>query len=234
MPAPTRRRRRPSRARTAPAPLIGLVGLVLLAGAAGCGVAADAGQSSGNQELIADLASRLTGAAAETYTATYTIGGGVSGTIAQAPTRVAYTYPTGITVITPQGATQCDRGIAQITCTHSPAAAVMARAIEQGGLIRPETVITMLTGAAMDADAIISENDTSFAGVPATCITITYPSGPAGFDACVTSTGLLGSFNGTADGAHIDMTLNRVDLTVADDAFTLPAGAKIVGASPSP
>ena len=194
-----------------------------------CDPVGDPEQASGTSEFIAELSSRLASAATSTYTATYTIGGGVSGTIAQAqaPARVAYTYPSGITVTTPAGTTQCVRGN-EMTCTRGVTSAQMAIGIQSGGLIRPETVISMLNTTAMDADAIISESDTSFAGIPATCVQVTNPNGPDGYDACVTSTGLLGSFNGTVGGAHIVMALNRLNLTVADDAFTLPAGAKIV------
>ena len=209
--------------------------LLVCVAAAGCGAAAGAGQPSGNEAFLADLATRLNSAAGATYTATYTIGGGASGTIAQAqaPDRIAFTYPSGITVVTADGATQCDRGTQQITCTRGATAEVMSAAIEHGGMIRPETVISMLTDMAMDADAIVSERDTSYAGLPATCVTITYTNGTAGFDACVTSTGLLASFNGTVGTAHIDMELDRVNETVADDAFALPANAKIVGPPPS-
>jgi hypothetical protein len=211
--------------------------LVVLAGAVagGCGTAADGGQADGNQAFLADLAGRLNGGATATYTATYTIGGGATGTIAQAqgPDRVAITYPTGITVVTPDGATQCDRGAGGITCAKGASTAAMSAAVERGGMIRPETVTSMLTTIAMDADAIVSERDTSYAGLPATCATVTYTNGSAGFDACVTSTGLLASFNGTVGDAHIDMALNRVVESVADDAFAVPASAKIVSPSPS-
>lgn len=202
---------------------------VALLALAGCDPVGDPEQASGTSEFIAELSSRLADAATSTYTATYTIGGGVSGTIAQAqaPARVAYTYPTGITVMTPDGITQCVRG-GKTTCARGVTAAQMAAGIQNGGLIRPETVISMLNNTAMDADAIISESDTTFAGTPATCVQVTNPNGPDGYDACVTSTGLLGSFNGTVGSAHIVMSLNRLNLTVADDAFTLPAGAKIV------
>lgn len=202
--------------------------LALLAVAA-CDPVGDPEQASGTSEFVAELASRLAGAATSTYTATYTIGGGVTGTIAQAqaPARVAYTYPTGITVTTPEGTTQCVRGT-EMTCTRGVTPAQTAVGIQSGGLIRPETVISMLNTTALDADAIISESDTTFAGVPATCAQVTNPNGPDGYDACVTSTGLLASFNGTVGGAHVVMALNRLNQTVADDAFTLPAGARIV------
>ncbi len=205
-----------------------LCALALLA-VVGCDPVGDPEQASGTSEFIAELSSRLAGAATSTYTGTYTIGGGVTGTIAQdqAPSRVAYTYPSGITVMTPDGTTQCVRGN-EMTCTRGVTLAQMAAGIQNGGLIRPETVISMLNTTAMDADAIISESDTTFAGVPATCVQVTYPDGPEGYDACVTSTGLLGSFNGTVGSAHIVMALNRLNQTVADDAFTLPSGAKIV------
>jgi len=226
---------RRARRRSARAGLLAALAVAAGTATAACGTAADAGRSNSDEAFLTELASRLTSAGDATYTATYTIGGGVTGTIAQAqkPNRVAFTYPTGITMVTPQGATQCDRGAEQITCLQAPSAAVMSSAIEHGGMIRPDAVISMLSGVAMDPDAIVSESDTSYAGLPSTCVSVTYTSGTEGFDACVTSTGLLASFNGTVGAAHIDMALNRVDATVADDAFRLPAGAKITGASPS-
>jgi len=217
----------------------GVVALVLLTGlalAAGCTSVATAGhQPTGDQGLIDDITTRLGTAATLSYTAVYVIGGGDTGTIAQAqiPLRTAYLYPTGMTLIADSENVVCTPVKGDMTCTHRSSSAAANVAIAHGGLIRVETVIAMLTSASRDADSIVSEEDTTIAATSATCVTVkTSAAATSQFHVCVTTHGLLGAFQGTSSSNPIDVTLDHYDMSTASDAFDLPHGAKIIGTSP--
>ncbi|HEY7177447.1 MAG TPA: hypothetical protein VH442_21225 [Micromonosporaceae bacterium] len=211
---------------------------VVLAAAAGCGTVAAAGGSNGNQEFVDDIAAQLSGASTQAYTAVYALGRGATGTVAQEPTteRSSYTYPDGVTVVTSDGATVCHTAGSRPTgpCTRYSSVDAAAPDIARGGLIRTESVITMLSSAATDRDAIVSEQDTTIAGTSATCITVT--SGAENTDqykVCVIADGLLGSFHGTWDGATIDVMMVSFRKSVSADAFRLPSGATVSSPTPS-
>ena len=214
--------------------------LGLLAGlavASGCTSVANAnGQpSNGDRELIDDVATRLGTAATLSYTAVYIIGAD-TGTIAQAliPPRTVYRYPAGMTLLEEGENIVCAPAKGAMTCTHRSSAAAANAAISKGGgMVRPETVIAMLSSAAQDADVIVSENDTTIAGTSATCLTVSLGSNTASqFHVCVTNDGLLGAFQGISGGTPIDITLDHFDMSADSGAFQLPEGAKIVGTAP--
>ena len=94
----------------------------------------------------------------------------------------------------------------------------------------PALVISLLTAAGLDADAVIEQKDTTIAGEHATCVSVeAVDNAPASaFNACVTTAGVLGSFSGTVNGSEVDMTMTRYGDTVAPYAFSLPAGATVV------
>jgi hypothetical protein len=205
--------------------------------AAACGTAATAGQSSGGHELIDDVAARLATGESTTYQASYALaGGGGRATVANAtnPTRSSYAFPTGMVIVAGGQITQCDRPDSRATCTVAPAisgAQAADTAIERGGLIRPERVIALLSEAALDANAIVSERDTTIAGTPATCLTIGGAATVAQFSMCVTAAGLLGSFQGQETGIAVDVELATVATGVSPTAFLPPAGAHVAPAS---
>ncbi|HKE66503.1 MAG TPA: hypothetical protein VKB59_17875 [Micromonosporaceae bacterium] len=214
--------------------------LALGAVTAGCGTVASGGETSGNQEFVDGMAAQLSAASSLAYTAVYSLNGGGTGTIAQQPStgQASYTYPTGMTLVTNDGATVCPLNASGSAgpCTVYSSVDAAAPDIARGGLIRPESVVTMLSTAALDRDAIVSEHDSTIAGTSAACITITSGSGSgAQYDTCVTPDGLLGSFQGTWDGAEVDVTMVSFSKTVSADAFKLPAGARVApAASASP
>jgi hypothetical protein len=209
---------------------------MLVAVLSGCDTPAGAGQPNGGHELINDVAARLAGADATSYTATYALGNGSSATVAHdgARTRTAYAYPTGMILVDGTRTTRCDRTARPLTCTVTTGAGVPAeidRQLEIGGLIRPETVIDMLTVASLDANAIVSESNTTIVGGAATCIRVSGSSAVGTFTTCVTDAGLLGSFDGEATGGHVHVELDIVAGTVANSAFDTPAGARVVQAN---
>jgi hypothetical protein len=202
---------------------------------AGCNAVAVAGESSGDQEFVNGLATRLATASSMAYTAVYAMGGGDTGTVAHRPTtgETAYTYPTGMTLVTVSGATVCTAGgspTRSATCGRRPTVAAASTDLAKGGLIRSEVVIASLTASALDRDSVISEHDSTIAGTSATCVTVVR--GPADtdeYDACVTADGLLGSFSGDVNGVTVDITMVNFTKAVSTKAFVLPTGAPHVG-----
>jgi hypothetical protein len=211
-----------------------LVGCVCAA--AGCSAVAAAGESGGTQQFVDDIAARLSSASSLAYTAVYALPNGGTGTIAAQPAtgQTAYTYPTGMTLVTSADATVCPSSTPGRTSTCAAYTSVDAASpdIANGGLIRPESVVSMLSSAAQNRDAIIAEHDSTLAGTSATCVTVTAgEDSTEQYDTCVTADGLLASFRGTWDGAAVDMTMVSFTKTVSPDAFRLPAHAKVAPAA---
>jgi hypothetical protein len=215
---------------------------VLVVGAVGalggCGIVGDGQQVTGRSRLASDLASRLTHSGTLTYTATYRMPGGTT-TLAQAqvPARAAYAYAGGKLVLTSAATADCRTLGTATTCTLTPPpspgtdpAAALISEIDSLGVLAPSLAIGLLTAAAVDAGASITQHDTTIAGENATCATVQglVNAAATGFTACITSDGLLGSFTGKINGVGIDIGLARYDTTVAADAFDLPAGAKVI------
>jgi hypothetical protein len=201
---------------------------------AGCGTAAGAEQSFGDGELVNNIAAQLSGADSVAYTAVFSLENNTTVSIAHGidPARTEYRFTGGLVLITPTGVTTCTTtgaAVCRRTTAASPGAGLPPRldsVIQAGGLIRPETVIALLTQTSLNADALISEQDSTIAGDNATCVSISGVPEPDSYTACVTASGLLGSFSGTAGTAIIDIELASFTMSVAPDAFDLPPGAK--------
>jgi hypothetical protein len=217
------------------------VATALAAGAA-CDANADPQQVVGRSRLVNDLAGRLTRTDGLTYTVVYQLPGGATATVARAqhPGRQAYAYPGGLLSLTPTWTADC-RTQATTTCTLTPPPspsvdpnAGLLAAMAGRGLIAPPTVISLLTAAALDRNAIIFQHDTTIVGRNATCVEVSgVDNAPASqFNTCVTIDGLLGSFKGTVNSAPIDMTLNQYDAHVSPTAFDLPPGARVTDQRP--
>ena len=219
-------------------------GVILAAlGASGCAAIDTSEASGGRAQLISELANRLDRAGTLTYTAVYRLPQGDSATISQAqnPFRIAYTYPGGKLVLGPQGTADCRTQGSATTCTLTAASSpgtdpgsAPLGGIAVRGVVAPAVVVSLLTAAALDVDAVVTTHDTTLAGQNATCVDITgvRDALSAKFDVCVTTDGLLASFSGTVGGAHVDIHLDRYDQMVTPDAFDLPAGAKLVDHRP--
>src|SRR5262245_847578 len=149
------------------ATLLGLVGM------SGCAAVGGTPGTSDRNRLMGDLANRLSRSGRMTYTAVYTMPGGDQATIAQAqaPPRIAYTYPGGSLILTPELAADCRAGTCTLTTPPSvgtdPAAA-LHNALRSGGLVSPTLVASLLTAAALDTNVVIGQHDTTIAGENAT------------------------------------------------------------------
>jgi hypothetical protein len=223
--------------------LLTAVAVTVAAGLSGCLAVTSAQPGTGRAQLVRDLADRLTRSGGVPYTATYRLGQGSSATIVQAadPSRLAYTYPGGKLVLTPQQAADCRGQGGAVSCTLTPPpspttdlGAALTSELAAHGFVPPPMAIDLLTAAALDPDAVVTTHDTTIAGENATCVDINgQQSTVAGqFEVCVTTDGLLGSFSGLVSGLQVDLSLDRYEQTVAPDAFDLPAGAHIVDQRP--
>lgn len=239
-PWPSDRRSSMYRRRRAAATLTAVTAATALAG---CSSIGDAQQVIDRARLVNELAGRLDHASQLTYTADYQLPGGESATIAQAqtPLRAAYTYPGGKFAITPEATVDCRTGNAATTCTltspPSPttdATTGLLGGLRDRGLVPPTLVVGLLTSASLSSNAVIRQHDTTVAGEHATCVDASgVENSPASqFDACITSSGVLGSFKGMVDGKAMEVSLIRYTPSVEPDAFDLPTGAKTIDQRP--
>jgi hypothetical protein len=206
---------------------IGLVAVALpLAGCTDLGDPAAAHGVTRN-DLLADIGAQVTGASARTWTATYQLPGGRTGTITHAPgpDRTAYRYPGGSVLLTADATTRCVGN----ACTMSaPGEATTAlRAAQSAGLVAPPTVLALLTAAALQPDPDVVQRDTTIAGRHATCLRLTAPDSAADGEVstCVTNEGVIGSFTGTLDGKRIDVAMTDYTERAASGAFDPPPRA---------
>jgi hypothetical protein len=201
---------------------------ILVVAACG-GVDSASAASITHDDLVSELAGQLTESATLSYAATYQLAGGDEAQITQAqkPTRVAYTYPDGRLIRTPDGTIRCRGAAGALKCTE--AAPSPGDALSTGALTSPDTVLAMLNEAAVDTEAIAKQHDTTIAGHHATCLELTNVSRtPApDFSACVTAEGALGSFTATIGGKRVDLALTAYSDKPDLSAFELPPTAKL-------
>lgn len=215
---------------------VALLGAAALALAAlpGCDNLASAQQAISHADLVNDLATRLSEAESREYTAQYRLAGGAEATVARQldPPRVAYRYPGGALLVTEDATVECETAATPASCVRGaatpPTANPRARLFRPGGVggfVPATQVISLLTAAALDPNATISQHDTTIAGAHATCVAAAgvREAAAAEFTACVTTTGVLGSLSGTVRGEPIQVTLVRLTTTVEPAAFEPPA-----------
>ncbi|HEY8532731.1 MAG TPA: hypothetical protein VIL44_02485 [Micromonospora sp.] len=210
-----------------------------LLASAGCQALSDASQVIGRSDLVNDLAARLDRSSELTYSIDYRLPESRSATIAQTPQpqRSAYIYPGGRLIITEEAITECQTRGGRETCTihpppspgARPPSSYFTRATEHG-LVTPTLVISLLTAAALDAEAVIEQHDTTIAGRHATCVTVRQveKAAASNFDTCITTEGVLGSFTGVVQGTSIDIAMSHYRDTVDPEIFEVPKGAEIV------
>jgi hypothetical protein len=199
----------------------------ILAAVAGCGTAADAGRSFGNGELIKDIATRLSQGDSIAYTADFSLADNTTVEVSHAinPDRTAFKYPGGVVLLLPDRTTSCRGSKCTDSAPVAPGTDTSASAdstVERTGMIRPETVVTMLNQVALNADAIVADSTRTLAGSNATCISITGVPADEALSACVTADGVLGTFDGTVGGAHVNLELVRYRLGADAAAFQVP------------
>jgi hypothetical protein len=228
---------------------LGSVAAVAAVVATGAGCTAQ--QAIDRAALVNDLAARLDHAGQLTYTADYQLPHGELASIAQAqhPLRVAYTFPGGKLVVTPEAITDCRVAGGAMTCTVNPPPSPgtdstigLITAVSGGtdgatgkaGVVVPALVVGLLSAASLDSNAVIAQHDTTIAGEHATCVEVSGVDNAvaSAFSACITVSGILGSFKGTVNGVGVEISMTGLRDTVADNAFDPPAGAKIVDRRP--
>jgi hypothetical protein len=203
-----------------------VIGLFLAGALAGCGVSLPAIDRS---DLANDLAAQLSGAGSVTYEATYQLADGASATIAQSarPRQTMYRWSGGSLIVRPDSTTVCT-GTPPACTTAAPPATASPQEIPElpkHGLVSTQRVSAMLTAAVLDLGTDIQQRDTTVAGQPASCVEVNGErEGLAyGFDICVVTDGVIGSFSGLVDGVAIDMAMTHYSQTVSPDAFaTVP------------
>jgi hypothetical protein len=203
--------------------------LVVALPLAGCADFDDPAVAHGvtRNDLIAEVATQVSGSSALAYTATYQLAGGATGTIthAPAPERMAYRYPGGSVTLTTSAITRCVK--AACTKTGADQSATAVRTAQRAGLVPPSTVLALLNAAALDTDLTVEQHDTTIAGRHATCLDLGRVDNAAtsDFATCITNEGVVGSFTGTLDGKRVDVAMtDYADHAPADD-FDPPRGA---------
>lgn len=188
---------------------------------------------TGHSRLIDELAQQVDSASDQGYTAEYLLGGeGQVATVARQaePEEIAFLFPGGRYVMTtqfemsctPAEATECVLQPATDP-TLSPAAGILS---ELGGeqFLSVQTVIGWLTEAGASSSANISSETRTIAGAHSTCVNVTgaETARVTAFEACVTDSGLLGSFTGNVDGEPRSVVLKSVSSTVDTELFAIP------------
>jgi hypothetical protein len=204
----------------------GLAACVSIATATSCDTTAAANGATGNQAFVQEIATRLKAAYSMAYTAVYALGGGGTGTVAQSPAtgQTAYSYPTGMLLVTSGRATVCNQTSGpRATCGGRSTVVGTTTELARGGLVRTDSVVSLLNASALNRNSVISEHDTTIAGTSATCVTV----GDGGeatneYEACVTADGLLGSFTGEVSGTPVDVMMINFTKSVSSDEFELP------------
>jgi hypothetical protein len=213
--------------------------VLLLCVTSGCADLDDSGPGSARNDLVADLAAQMSGAADLTYEAAYQLPGGEQATVAQAqrPARSAYVYPGGKVTVTSDATTRCHTRAGKTTCTMtaaatptSPAPAELFSGADATGMVLPSTVLALLTAAVLDGDVTVVRHDTTIAGRHASCVQLSGLDNAAArdFTTCITNEGVLGSFTGILHEARVDVAMTHYAEQVPDEMFTVPAAATLV------
>jgi hypothetical protein len=196
---------------------------------AGCTDLGDPASAHGvtRNDLLADMAAQVTSASARTWTATYQLTGGRTGTVSHQPDpdRTAYRYPGGAVLLTRTATTRCVGNACTMTAPGPSPDALTAAAA--AGLVPAPTVLALLDAAALEPDPDVVPSDTTIAGRHATCLQLTASASAAAgrFTTCITNEGVIGSFTGTLNGTKIDVAMTDYAERVTPAAFTPPPRA---------
>lgn len=197
--------------------------LAVLTGCTGLDQASAAGIA--DEALVSEAADRVAAADGLTWTTTYRLAGGATARVvrSQTPSRVAYAWPSGSLISTPDAVTRCaGDGDGAVCTTTSPGDDDTIPS--STGLITPAAILDLLELAAVDPGVEVVPRETTIAGRYASCLKF---GGGTGFEVCVTVEGTVAAFTGTVDGAPVEMLLTDYR-TGADEAdFTAPPEARL-------
>ncbi|BEL09847.1 hypothetical protein Q0Z83_080380 [Actinoplanes sichuanensis] len=178
-----------------------------------------------DEALVSEAADRVAAADALTWTTTYRLAGGATARVvrSQAPSRIAYSWPSGSLISTPDAVTRCDGADEKAVCTAtSPGADDTIPA--STGLITPGEILDMLEVAAIDPGVEVVPRETTIAGRYASCLKF---DGSTGYEVCVTVEGTVAAFTGTVDGTPVEMLLTDYRADTEESDFTLPPNAHL-------
>ncbi|WP_433793458.1 hypothetical protein [Actinoplanes sp. CA-252034] len=178
-----------------------------------------------DEALVAEAADRVAAADALTWTTTYRLAGGAIARVvrSQAPSRIAYTWPSGRLISTPDAVTRCAGDGDQAVCTATSPdddEAIPAST----GLVTPAAIRDMLEAAKREQDAEVIPRETTIAGRYASCLRF---GGDTAFEVCVTVEGTVAAFTGTVDGTPVEMLLTDYRSGIDEAHFTVPPNARL-------
>jgi hypothetical protein len=191
-----------------------------------------------DDDLVSETADRVATADGRAWTATYRLAGGAVARVtrSQRPSRIAYTFPAGLVIITPEAVTRCAQAAGKTTCTDGHRRDGEEGPAASTGLIAPAAILDMLEFAAIDPDLAVTPRETTIAGRHASCLKLggVDQSAAPDFEVCVTVEGTVAAFTGTVAGSPVEMTLTdyRTDINEAD--FLPPPDADLKRAEARP
>jgi hypothetical protein len=199
---------------------------LLVAVMAGC-TGLDQANAAGiaDEALVSEAADRVAAADALTWTATYRLAGGSTARVvrSQTPSRVAYAWPSGSLISTPDAVTRCAGAGDKAVCTTTSAGGDDVIPASTG-LVTPAAILGMLELAAVDPGVEVVPRETTIAGRYASCLKF---GGGTGFEVCVTVEGTVAAFTGTVDGAAVEMLLTDYRTGVDESDFAVPPAARV-------
>ncbi|WP_204296128.1 hypothetical protein [Actinoplanes campanulatus] len=213
--------------------LAGSLLVIGLLGTSGCtGIEPAGAAGAAGNDLVSEVADRLAGAGGQSWTATYRLAGGETARItrSQRPARIAYAFPSGNLIRTPDALTKCATAGAETVCTATDPHGAPDELPATAGLVTPDTVLALLNAAAIDPDLAVQTRETTIAERTASCLRlggVDHVPAPD-FDVCVTVEGAIAGFTGTVAGTPVEMVLTDYQARAGDHDFTMPPGARFV------
>lgn len=205
-----------------------------LAASAACSAPGDAQEVIDQGRVVDGMASSVDEGTTRSYTATYQVTGGGTVTVVHTPDpyRDAFLFAGGRYVSTPDFELTCESGDCTLVDPLDSASPLDTEAISEvgdEGFLPAQTILGLLTKAALNAGASIEQSDDTLVGEHATCAKVAGLTGAAaqGFETCVTDRGVVGSFEGTVGGVDVKMFLVSYAETADAANFDVPADAKV-------
>jgi hypothetical protein len=216
--------------------------LLLVVAVAGTAACTDLDQANAagvaDEGLISQTADRVAAADGLSWTATYRLAGGEAARVARAqkPSRIAYTFPSGLVIITPDTVTRCARATEKMDCTDGDRQDGEEGPPASTGLVAPAAILDMLEAAAIDPDLAVTPRETTIAGRHASCLKLTGvdQSAASNFEVCVTVEGTVAAFAGMVAGSPVEMTLTDYRAGIDETDFTVPSKTAPAHGTPSP
>ncbi|HEY1178890.1 MAG TPA: hypothetical protein VGF17_22280 [Phytomonospora sp.] len=205
-----------------------------LAASTACSTPGDAQEVIDQGRVVDGMASKVDEGTTRSYTATYQVAGGGTVTVVHTadPYRDAFLFAGGRYVSTPEFELTCENRDCVLADPLESAAPLSTDAIAEvgdEGFLPAQTILGLLTKAALNAGASIEQSDDTLVGEHATCAKVAGLTGAAadGFETCVTDRGVVGSFEGVVDGVDVKMYLVTYVETADAASFEVPADAKV-------